>query len=123
MVVGEVSAEEQGYLDKVKQQPLTFYVSIEANEVAWGRAGDWFIRGHSSMRLRRATIDEFDTDDPLQSLDYGYKVTRMRVGDRFQYSVRCVEGSDGGIYESWYNARLLAHYIETGRLFPRFIDK
>lgn len=120
---GNISTEAQGYLNRVEQQPLTFYMPEQEAEEAWGRAGDWFIRGFSDTRLTSATSDMLETSSPISSQRHAYNVTRTRSDNGFQFSVRCETGGKTGSSESWHNARILAHFIATGELRPEWIDK
>jgi len=115
------NAEEQAYFMKVSQTPLTLTLPNSEADDAWGRAQS-FIGKYSSMKLQVAMDYVLQTYNPTTA-NYGYYVTRTPMGDETEFDVRCLYEGFMGAQRQEINARVLAYYMQTGELNPKFVSQ
>ncbi len=112
--------------------PLEFNISKKKANDAWGRAQS-FIAKYSSMKIQTVTEFIIQTFTPPETdyrfnrrFDFGYSVAKTPLGKKVQITVSCQKSSIAGsenLFESEkeMDAHLLAYYISTGELLPKFI--
>lgn len=120
-----LSPEEQAFLDKADQTPLSFSILMENGEEAWSRANG-FIASHSNMRITTANDYTIQTFNPSASsgVKYGYSATRVKNGDKWDFTVNCACNNIFMGKSTVRNAHIFALYVMTGELpYPKFISK
>lgn len=116
-----MSPEEQEYLNKAMETPLTFTIQREDAEEAWG----WikkFIGKYSSMRIQKETDYLIETYTP-SGIRYGYSATRSPRGDEVEFEVKCFSGNVFLEEEAERNAHILAYYALNGEVMPKFVNR
>jgi hypothetical protein len=96
------------YFEKAMAFPTTFSLPNSEDEAAWGRAKS-FVAQYRIMQPHTYLIS------------YGYNVTRTSMGDKTQFTVECLSDHKDNKSREQENARILAYYMATGELDPRFI--
>jgi len=140
----QLNSEQQEYAGLVRAFPLSFEVSKQKAEEAWGRAVSW-VGENSRMRIRVVSDYVVETASPNSTSGYmdnlpgyGYTVTRSPKGQAHVFNVKCDHGWWNYVgKERWatknikrkienaeLNAHILAHYIKSGEMpYPELIDK
>jgi len=98
------------YFEKVIAFPTTFSLPNSEAEAAWGRAKS-FVAQYSIMQPHTYLIS------------YGYDVSRTPMGDKTQFTVQCISDDKFNKSREQENACILAYYMATGELDPRFINR
>jgi hypothetical protein len=114
--------DEATYLEKAMATPLTFSITKEKAEEAWGRING-FIGQYSSMKIQTASQYIIQTYNPSDTIHYGYSANRAQKGDEYEFSVSCFSGGGfGGVKKiPNQNAHILAHYALTGEIIPHLV--
>jgi hypothetical protein len=131
--------EERDYIAKVMREPTdpggnrfissatTFTVPTSGAPEAWARAQS-FVAKYSSMKIQLVNDFLIDTYNPSKvtlAFNYGYNVVKTPMpGDKVEIVVSCTHNQ--GLLSSdnaARNAKILAHYMKTGELNPRFITR
>ena len=106
-----------------KASPTAFIIDIIDEKDAWGRAQS-FIGRFSSMKVQSATKNIIQTYTPTGTRpSYGYNITKTPVEDGVAISVNCLSNNMFENKEANQNAHVLAYYIKTGKLYPKYIYK
>lgn len=119
--------EEEAWVKEVEKQPLTFNVHKDKDKEAWSRA-QGFVSKYTSMKIQNTSENNIETYNPTNSknqygFNYGYKVSRLPMGDSTEYTVVCQSDNmfDGG---GTRNAHIMAYYIVNGTIkYPKIISK
>jgi hypothetical protein len=115
--------EEEAYLAAVRATPLVVSLPKDQADDGWGRAQS-FVGKYSSMKVQVATDYVLQTFNPASpAIDFGYYITRTPLGDQVEFDVKCVAGNSFTRDSATLNAHVLAHYIQTGELNPKFIEQ
>jgi hypothetical protein len=118
-----MTSEERTYLERVMATPLTVTIPSTDADEAWERAKSW-IKRFSSMEPQTVSEGVIKTLDPASGLPlFGYYVTKERAGDHVEIAVKCNCGNASDSIQADKNGRILAYFIKTGELHPRFIMK
>jgi len=94
--------------------PLTFAIAEDSTSAAWERARV-FVSQYGSVPIESSTDSLIQTGPLTEWPQYGYTITRSRMGSGVQITVRCnasrkrEQGTDN-------NAHIAAYYIRTGIL-------
>lgn len=122
--VKPLNAEEAAYLSAVERDGTSVIVSDADRAAAWGRA-QVFIVEHAGMKLQLVTDYVLETYNPRGGALFWYRVTRTSLGDgNSRIDVTCVFGDPlAGMEErAIQNAKVLAHFIKSGEINPRFVS-
>jgi hypothetical protein len=115
--------EEREYLDRAMKSELTFQVSADKSDGIWDRV-QAFVKAHSSMPVTLSTDSVIQTNDPADSMAYGYVARRVPKGDGAEFFVTCLPGNDPRKKGSaLQNAHILAYYALSGEIMPRLISR
>ncbi|MGM0530438.1 MAG: hypothetical protein ACQER7_03730 [Bacteroidota bacterium] len=116
VTTANLTSEEQAYLNKAQNHPLTFEIDSSNIDKAWGRAQS-FIGKYSSMKLQNVTDYVIQTYYPqMNDANFGYKVTKTELENgSFELSVNCITGNMFTMKSAEKNAHVLAYYIKTGK--------
>ncbi len=120
-----VSPEEEKYREAIMAFPLVFTIDKSEEKDAWGRAQS-FIGQYSSMKVQIVTdyiIQTYTPNNRGLLPRFGYNITKTPTGDSVQISVTCM--SDNRFVKKYtaLNAHVLAYYIKTGQLYPKYVSK
>lgn len=128
---------ELAYLNELRRcQHIFFTISGSEADEAWQRAHAWVAK-YSLMEIETATDCVIKTYRPTRiRRGYAYSVARVPHNDNgdnteFQFVVKCFQcgifdgplGPDSKASNENRNARMLAHYIKTGEMDPKFLAK
>jgi len=118
MTTSNLTSQQQNYLDKAMNQPLTFTVDSAHVEKAWGWAQS-YIAKYSSMKIQNATDYVIQTYNPgMHDAMYGYKVVKTDIQDKYELTVNCFTGNVFTAKAAEKNAHILAYYLKTGENPP-----
>ncbi len=120
-IIAPSNTEERIYLQNVESFPLKFIISKKEAPDAWGRAQSW-VAQYSSMKIQVLSDYVIQTYNP-EGLRYGYYVTKTPMGDDVEIKVEGITGNMFNKDKAERNARILAYYIKTGKLIPKFISQ
>jgi len=118
--------DELAYAERVKSQPIVFFISKEEEKVVWGRAQSW-INKYSSMAIRFATDFVVETFHPYNEAHFGYSITKTPKENGFEITVKCIvkrpSVSGRALQEkhATRNLHILVYYMQTGEIMPKFI--
>lgn len=124
--------EQKAYLEKVKNQPLVFNISLNDEEEAWDRAQD-VVSNYSSMKIQVVTESVIQTYNPVNIGKYdvqckwGYDLNKIKSSKRLTIKVssstQCV-GLKSAKEAAIINAHIFSYYIKTGELpYPELISR
>ncbi|MFA5114367.1 MAG: hypothetical protein WC529_08805 [Candidatus Margulisiibacteriota bacterium] len=118
----ELTAEEILYLDNVMAAPLEMTIPAKDIKNAWDRA-QGFVGRYSNMKIQVSTDYAIQTYTPEKfSGDYGYYVNKMKTeAGEYTISVQCIGTGAFSNKDQLANQQILAYYIKTGKVMPKFI--
>jgi len=114
-----LTPEEEVYVRKINDMPLTFTIAKENSEDAWSRV-QGFINKYSSMKIQTASDYTIETYNPT-GVNFGYRASRMNIGDEVEFTVSCYCGNMFMGKQANQNAHVLALFALTSDINPRFI--
>lgn len=125
----KLTPEEQAYLDKALNTPLTVTIPKEISDDAWGRI-QVFIARYSDMKFQTSTEFVIDTYKPTEgktkfgsNTNYGYSANRLPMGDQVEIQVNCMVPPLFSKKSARHNAHILAYFAVTGELMPQLLKK
>ncbi|MBI1318324.1 MAG: hypothetical protein GC168_05140 [Candidatus Hydrogenedens sp.] len=120
-----VTPEEREYHEQYSTFPTEFEVPESEAETAWAR-GIRYISDHSGMKIQTSTDYSISTYSPTGHGAYyfGYSITRLPENDTVTFKVDCLRDMEnfGDLEVANNNAHILAYYMKSGELMPRFIN-
>jgi hypothetical protein len=118
-----LSSDDQDYIRNAYDTPLDLTVSKAESDICWARAQEW-IKKYSSKKIQTANDFMIQTYNPSgKEYAFGYYVTRKAAADTVQITVQCIVGNLYAKKDQDNNARILAHYIKTGKVVSKLIVK
>lgn len=121
----ELGIDEKEWLKETMKEELTFTVSADSIESAWSR-GVKFINQYCDTKLQVVSdyhIETYNANKGAFTLQYGYSITRVKLGNSYEVSVSGHSNND--FTEGWLdeNLHIMARYMRTGNLkYPKLID-
>lgn len=123
------TAQEDAYIQAVKQAQLAIVVNAKEVNDAWERA-KIFIARYGDTRSSIISDYIIDTNAAFTSYGasqaeckYAYSILKIKEYDgtyRIVVECNCIKG--GATSTAKNNAKILSYYIKTGKLMPRFIN-
>jgi len=122
-----LSRKDKAYLSKIKKVNTKFKMSKFKKEKAM-RRGFKFVQKYSLMKLDNSDENSILTKSAKESSDgtIGYQIKMEEKGNFAVFSVKCEHGVGNYTYNDdvcKLNERILAHYIKTGELRAKFVNK
>ena len=127
-IAPKLAPDQQTYLDKAKNFPLSFEVPVNDSGKAWARAKE-FVQKFGTLRVQQSDRKVIDTiAPPPADVDVGYTISRRAWTDSLDHFV--VETKTASRFsgsssqnKARLNSHLLAYYIATGQLDESLVTK
>jgi hypothetical protein len=120
----QLTPEEKSYLARVDSTQTTWKIPRANVEELRGKA-QAYINRYSPMKVLTVTDYVINTDNPPID-SYGYFVTLEPTGDSVAVTIQGIycaksENATPEYHDAVQNSRIMALYLQTGEIMPRYI--